>query len=445
MKKSKITNQEQEQITFDSFLEPQPAQNEDELLNDIEVLINKQKAMKKEEEVPKKRGKKASPKHVRVKVRLSEPTTALPSAIVSHKEEQAREQGMGNIKESEVNIAAPASQEASINITDAKQYLIPQEVKEEAQEAQKEEIQTEAQEEEQEAHEEEIQKEEVQTEAQEEVQTEKIQEEEASEHIKEQDDDEQERLLRKHRVAMFTKPDILLETPYTVNAGKRVHTRYRLEFGRPDASIPPEISASTGYYVSKLDETDEKLIKKKKRSIRQKNLAREVSSWIISIASAVIIAFLLYSFVFVFVKVDGPSMMDTLHDQNYLFVWRLGYHLGTPQRGDVVICHYPDKDGKYDDVNYVKRVIGLPGEQVSMKDGYVYVDGRVVDEPYLTPLRRGSYTMDPIVLGAGEYFVLGDNRINSADSRQVGPIKVDQIIGKAVQKLLPLNEFSTIK
>ena len=505
MKRSKTNREELEQITFDSLLDDQPAQSEDELLNDIEVLINKQRTARKEDQEPKKRGRKASPKHVRVKVRLSEPATALPSAIVSHKDEQAQEQDVENTKEMEVKAFAPAYKEVSMGQARAQQRLVPEEVKREMQEAALPEETQEAAlpEEKQEAalpeemqeadlpeemqeaaSPEEMQEADLPEEMQEadlseemqqatqtwETQAEEPQSDEAREKSQEEpqeksqeepqeektektiraeqsdaDQDEQERLLRQQRVAMFTKPDILLETPYTVTVGKRRVTRYRLEFGRPDSSIPPEISSSTAGYVSKIDDADEKLIKKKKRSIRQKNVAREISSWVVSIASAVLIAFLLYSFVFVFVKVDGPSMMDTLHDQNYLFVWRLGYKLGTPQRGDVVICHYPDAEGKYDDVNYVKRVLGLPGEQVSMKDGYVYVDGRVVDEPYITPLRRGSYTMEPIVLGAGEYFVLGDNRINSADSRQVGPIKGDQIIGKAVQKLLPLNEFSTIK
>ncbi len=389
-------NDQEEQITFDTLLEMQGGATEEELLNDIDQLLIKQERAKKDGERTrtKKHAKKAEPKHVNYS----------DNAVPTLEQDDKAVSDHGNIHpDAEKEIA-----ETAVNAVSVTEDAHCGQAEKSQQEDATQQIQPSDQEEQLDAH-------------------------------------EQEKALRAQRVAMFTKPDILLETPYTVTVGKKQVTRYRIEFGRPDATIPPEISSSTSNYISKIDEADELLIKKKKRTIRRKNTMRQVGGWLISMVSAVIIAMLLYSFVFVLVKVDGNSMLDTLHGDNYLFVWRLGYIVGSPQRGDVVICHYPDGNGNYDQVNYVKRVVGLPGETISIQSGNVYVDGRLVDEPYLNPLRRGTHDMEPVVLGADEYFVMGDNRINSADSRQVGPIKKDQIIGKALQKLLPLNEFSSIK
>jgi signal peptidase I len=129
--------------------------------------------------------------------------------------------------------------------------------------------------------------------------------------------------------------------------------------------------------------------------------------------------------------VEGGSMEPTLHTSQRVLVSPLAYRLlGQLHRGDVVVF-----DAWGDEPDYIKRVIGVPGETVELRDGVVYVDGRVLVEPYVTA--RSSDSCGPVMLGEREYFVLGDNRPNSADSRTFGPLAADQIVGPALVSLWP--------
>lgn len=137
--------------------------------------------------------------------------------------------------------------------------------------------------------------------------------------------------------------------------------------------------------------------------------------------------------------VEGNSMEPSLHTGQRLLVNRLAVHgVGEPGRGDVVVFH-----SWGDDKDYIKRVIGIPGDEVEIHDGHVYVNGTQLDEPYLDQDTRD--TVEPVVLGAEEYYVLGDNRGNSADSRYYGPLHRDHLVGTAFLSLWPLEDFGLIQ
>lgn len=190
--------------------------------------------------------------------------------------------------------------------------------------------------------------------------------------------------------------------------------------------------------------SEEVQVEKKKGGKAKKPLYKEIASWVATICAAVLIALFIRSFVFLIVQVDGSSMLNTLHNDNRLFVWRAGYIFNAPERGDIVICHYPDgKNGEYGERYYVKRVIGLPGDVISISEGMVYINGELLDEPYIADERRSKENMKEYKLGESEYFVMGDNRRNSKDSRYVGPIDQDQIIGKAIYKIYPFDEMGS--
>ena len=168
-------------------------------------------------------------------------------------------------------------------------------------------------------------------------------------------------------------------------------------------------------------------------------IVREVLSWIELIAIAAGLAFLIHTFIFQPVRVDGPSMSYTLLDDEYMIVTKYDYWLGEPERFDVVICRYPGR-GR---TNFVKRLVGLPGDTVSMLNGTIYVNGEAVDEPYIT--NHANYDMEAVTLGENEYFVLGDNRSSSNDSHLVGTLSRDQIRGHVRLVVFPFSHFRAIE
>jgi len=160
--------------------------------------------------------------------------------------------------------------------------------------------------------------------------------------------------------------------------------------------------------------------------------------WIISIAIAVAIAVLVRTFIFEPIQVDGESMSPTLHSHQSLGVEKVSRYFGLPERGKIVIVHYPKSDDAY-----VKRVIGLPGETVEIKDSTVYVNGSPLSESYTS--QDSYHDMDPVTVPEDSIFVMGDNRANSQDSRYVGSIKENLIIGRALFIIWPLNEIRWVE
>lgn len=156
---------------------------------------------------------------------------------------------------------------------------------------------------------------------------------------------------------------------------------------------------------------------------------------------AFLIACVLRAHVFELTMVDGTSMAPTLEDGDKLITYKLGYHLEKdPQRGDIVVLNAPDMPGH----DYIKRIIGLPNEQITITSGDVFIDGERLNEGYLDDVyTEGDIDM---VIPDGYYFVMGDNRMDSRDSRQegIGVISRDDINGKAVLRLLPLSDFGSV-
>lgn len=135
-------------------------------------------------------------------------------------------------------------------------------------------------------------------------------------------------------------------------------------------------------------------------------------------------------------QVQGPSMQPTLHNHEYILVDKATYLFGSPQRGDVIVFKWP-KDTSED---FVKRIIGLPGDTVRVDaNGQVTVDGTPINEPYVNDLTN-PYQPNTWVLGPNQYFVLGDNRGDSSDSRDWGPVPRGDIIGRAELVYWPLDE-----
>lgn len=147
------------------------------------------------------------------------------------------------------------------------------------------------------------------------------------------------------------------------------------------------------------------------------------------------------------VRVEGNSMQDTLQSNDYMFVEKLSYALSLPQRGDIVICYYPDAYYEQQNKEYytrVKRVVAVEGDTVQSQNGVLYVNGTAVDEPYLSADKSKTTGIEnPITIQKGEVFVLGDNRTNSNDSRNalVGPIQLEKIIGKPHFVLFPFSHI----
>ena len=179
--------------------------------------------------------------------------------------------------------------------------------------------------------------------------------------------------------------------------------------------------------------------RKGKKDKPKKSVGQEILEWIGTLALAVVIALAVRTWVFEPVKVDGRSMDATLVDGEVMFVTKFDYLFDEPERFDVVICHYPNRGS----TNFVKRVVGLPGDTVEVKDGYLYVNGEKYEEEDIT--HRPNYTLEAYTVPEGQYFVLGDNRSNSNDSHLIGPLDADMIKGHVRQVILPLDAWRSIE
>lgn len=159
--------------------------------------------------------------------------------------------------------------------------------------------------------------------------------------------------------------------------------------------------------------------------------------FIISLLFVVVLAFAIRTFIFEPVRVDGRSMVPTLQDNEHMFVEKISYLFRAPKRGEIVICYYPGYTK-----SCVKRVIGLPGEIIAVHNGVIYINGKELDES----MYWGGYIngeMSAVQVGEDEYFVIGDNRNNSKDSRtsSVGAIPIEKIKGRVTAVFFPFKNF----
>ncbi len=188
------------------------------------------------------------------------------------------------------------------------------------------------------------------------------------------------------------------------------------------------------------------------KKTKEVDTMKEIREWIIAIAIAIVVSLLIRNFVFTLVKVQGESMQPTLQNEDRLYVNRFFY---SPHKGDVVIF----KPASDPDRPYIKRVIATEGDTVfiDFETGDVYVNDNIINEPYIKDkttrsgeyinelITNGEYSKDnPIVVEKGKIFVMGDNRNNSKDSRMIGQIPKDELIGGAVFRFWPLNKFGSV-
>ena len=168
-------------------------------------------------------------------------------------------------------------------------------------------------------------------------------------------------------------------------------------------------------------------------------LVDEFVAWLKTLASAAVYATLIVTFGFQVARVEGQSMAPTLEDQDRLIVNKLAYRLGDPQVGDIVMLYYPLNPDK----SFVKRVIAEPGDQIRIVDGKVYRNDVLMDDSFVPPEFRSHDDLAPKIIDEGYYFVMGDHRNNSSDSRHWGLVPKKYIIGRVQLRWWPVPEART--
>jgi signal peptidase I len=171
-----------------------------------------------------------------------------------------------------------------------------------------------------------------------------------------------------------------------------------------------------------------------------RQLMEDMKSWLRDILFAVGTAIFIVIFVIQPVKVEGTSMQPRLVDQERIFVNRFIYRFSDIRRGDIVVFWYPRDRNK----SFIKRVVGVPGDEVEIRYGSVYVNGLKVDEPYLKPEFRDHESLHREIVPSGQYFVLGDHRNSSNDSRNWGYVPRELIYGKAVFRYWPMSRIGPV-
>jgi len=170
-------------------------------------------------------------------------------------------------------------------------------------------------------------------------------------------------------------------------------------------------------------------------------LRKEIRVWTRDLLIAIGLALVIIVFLYQPVKVEGTSMAPLLSDQERIFINKFVYRFEPIQRGDVVVFWYPLDHTK----SFIKRVVGLPGEMVEIRQGMLYVNNKSVPEPYVPPQYEDSSDFGPVRVPKDSFFVLGDHRISSNDSRVFGPVASQYIYGRAVFAYWPVDHFGSLE
>ena len=175
-----------------------------------------------------------------------------------------------------------------------------------------------------------------------------------------------------------------------------------------------------------------------------KSPLREALGMVVYMGIVLGVTFLIITYVGQRTHVSGDSMNNTLNDGDHLIVDKITYRMREPVRYDIIVFPFRYKENTF----YIKRIIGLPGETVQIAGGEIYIDGEILKESYgREVIKDPGIAESPIELGEDEYFVLGDNRNESSDSRDpsVGKIRREEIVGRAWLRIWPLNKFGILK
>lgn len=196
-------------------------------------------------------------------------------------------------------------------------------------------------------------------------------------------------------------------------------------------------------YDEQLDEKEEK------KPFVIVKLLKSIISFFFDFLETIVVALSVFVVIYLFIiqphEVKGSSMEPNFHNNEYIITDKISYRFSNPERGQVIIFKAPVNP----DVDYIKRIIGLPGDKVKVIKGKVYVNDKMLDEFYLaseTPIFPGGFMQESveIVVPEGHFFVMGDNRPHSSDSREFGPIAKKLIIGRAIFRYWPISELGAV-
>ena len=185
-----------------------------------------------------------------------------------------------------------------------------------------------------------------------------------------------------------------------------------------------------------------------------KNQRGSIGGFILDFIQSIVLALAVFVLLYLFVaqpnEVKGNSMLPNFVDKEFLLTEKISYYLGDPQRGDVVIFKAPSSEPcAADECEYIKRIIGIPGDRVIVKGGQVYLNGKLLDQTFLPGgviTVEGQYAEEgeEKTVPSGEYLCFGDNRQHSRDGREFGPIKKELIVGKAFFKYWPVSSIGLV-